>query len=171
MENVIAKHSARKVLRLYHGKVLAGVAGAVADAFSLVDLFENKLEESSGNLSTAAIKFARQWRTDRILRQLQALIIVADQEQLLILSGGGEVIEPDDGVAAVGSGSAYALAAARALIQNTDLSAREIVERSLKIASEICIYTNGHFTIETLQNSSSVPGETVASPFTPQIEP
>ena len=150
LENVIAKHNARKVVRIYQGKVLAGVAGAVADAFNLVDLFETKLEESSGNLSSAAIKFARHWRTDRVFRQLQAMIVVADASQLLVVSGGGEVIEPDDGVASVGSGSSYALAAARALLAHTQLTAREIVEESLKIAASICIYTNDRFVIETL---------------------
>ena len=150
LENVIAKHNARKVVRIYQGKVLAGVAGAVADAFNLVDLFETKLEESSGNLSSAAIKFARHWRTDRVFRQLRAMIVVADASQLLVVSGGGEVIEPDDGVASVGSGSSYALAAARALLAHTQLTAREIVEESLKIAASICIYTNDRFVIETL---------------------
>ncbi|HET6385908.1 MAG TPA: ATP-dependent protease subunit HslV [Armatimonadota bacterium] len=152
LENVVAKHNARKVMRLYRGTVLAGVAGAVADAFSLVDLFETKLEESSGNLGSAAIKFARQWRTDRILRQLQAMIIVANREQILLVSGSGEVIEPDDDAAAVGSGASYALAAARALLLHTELPARQIVEESLKIAASICIYTNDRFWIESLGN-------------------
>lgn len=150
MENVVAKHNARKVMRLYGGRVLAGVAGAVADAFSLVDLFETKLEESSGNLTSAAIKFARHWRTDRMLRQLQAMIIVADDSHILLVSGSGEVIEPDDDVAAVGSGASYALAAARALLLHTSLPAQAIVEESLRIASKLCIYTNDHFSIETL---------------------
>lgn len=151
LENVVAKHNARKVVRIYHGKVLAGVAGAVADAFNLVDLFESKLEESSGNLSSAAVKFARHWRTDRIFRQLQAMVIVADSSQVLVISGGGEVIEPDDDVAAVGSGASYALAAARALLLHTQLSAKQIVEESLRIAASICIYTNDHFVVETIE--------------------
>lgn len=150
MESTVAKHNARKVLRLRGGRVLAGVAGAVADAFSLVDLFEAKLDESSGNLSSAAIKFAKQWRTDRMLRQLQAMVIVADASQVLLISGNGEVIEPDDNVAAVGSGASYALAAARALLLHTSFSARQIVEESLRIAASICVYTNDRFTIETL---------------------
>ena len=154
LDNTVAKHNARKVVRLYNGKVLAGVAGAVADAFNLVDLFESKLEESSGNLSSAAIKFARHWRSDRIFRQLQAMIIIADTSQILLVSGSGEVIEPDDGAAAVGSGSSYALAAARALLLHTNLSAPKIVEESLKIAASICIYTNDRFVIETLGEDS-----------------
>lgn len=144
------KHTARKVRRLYNGKILAGFAGATADAFTLFQRFENKLEEFRGNLSRAAIELARDWRTEKYLRSLEALLLVADDKQSLILSGSGEIIEPDDGIAGVGSGAPYAVAAARALVKHTDLSARQIVEEAMTLASQICIYTNSNFFIEEL---------------------
>jgi ATP-dependent HslUV protease subunit HslV len=146
----ILKHNARKVRRLYNDRILAGFAGSTADAFALFQRFESKLEEFRGNLSRAAVELARDWRTDRYLRHLEALLLVADRERSLILSGSGEVIEPDDDVAAIGSGGPYALAAARALLRHTTLSAREIAEEALRIASQICVYTNEHFIIEEL---------------------
>ncbi|GBC78232.1 ATP-dependent protease subunit HslV [bacterium HR08] len=148
--DTILKHNARKVRRLYNDRILAGFAGSTADAFALFQRFESKLEEFRGNLSRAAVELARDWRTDRYLRHLEALLIVADRERSLILSGSGEVIEPDDDVAAIGSGGPYALAAARALLRHTTLSAREIAEEALRIASQICVYTNEHFIIEEL---------------------
>jgi len=150
LENTIMKHSARKIHRIYHDKVLIGFAGSVADAQALIDKFESKLEGAHGNMRRAVIDFAKEWRTDRILRRLEALMIVGDPEYLLVLSGSGEVIEPDDGIAAIGSGGGYALAAARALFNNTDMGAREIVEEGLKIASGICIYTNQNITVEEI---------------------
>jgi ATP-dependent HslUV protease subunit HslV len=146
----IMKHTARKVRRLHNDKVLAGFAGSTADAFALFQRFESKLEEHRGNLSRAAVEMAKDWRTEKFLRNLEALLIVADQKQSLILSGSGEVIEPDDGIAAIGSGAPYALAAARALLRHTDLSARQIVEEAMTIASQICIFTNDHFIVEEL---------------------
>ena len=148
-ESVI-KHSARKIRRLYDDKILAGFAGSTADAFSLFSRFENKLEQYAGNLGRAAVELAKEWRTDKMLRSLEALLIVSDPHQTFLLSGSGDVIEPDEGIAAIGSGGSYALAAARALFQNTDLSAREIAEKSLRIAGQICIYTNDQITIEEL---------------------
>lgn len=148
--NTVMKHNAKKVRRLYHGKVLAGFAGSVADAFTLFGKFETKLEEFNGNLMRAAVELAKEWRTDRMLRKLEALLIVLDQEQMLILSGNGEVIEPDDGVTAIGSGGAYALAAARGMIKYSDLSAAEIAKESLHIAADICVFTNHHITVEEL---------------------
>jgi ATP-dependent HslUV protease subunit HslV len=150
LEHTVLKHGARKVRRLYQNKVLAGFAGSVADAQSLADKFESKLEASSGNLTRAAVEFAKEWRTDRILRRLEAMMIVTDGERIYILSGDGNVVEPDDGVAAIGSGGAYAASAAKALVQNTQMSARAIVEEAMRIASEICIYTNDRITVETL---------------------
>ena len=146
----VMKQGAKKVRRLYHGKVIAGFAGSVADAFTLFEKFEGRLEESRGNLERAAVALAREWRTDKILRQLEALLIVASTEKLLIISGNGEVIEPDDNIAAIGSGGFYALAAARALRQNTKLTPAEVVEKSLHIAADICVYTNHNLTIEEL---------------------
>lgn len=146
----VMKHGARKVRRLFHGQVLAGFAGSVADAFTLFDKFEKRLEEYHGNLPRAAVELAKEWRTDKMLRQLEALLIVADQRNLLIVSGSGEVIEPDDGIAAIGSGGNYALAAARALTKYAELSAGEIVRQSLHIAASICVYTNDHITVEEL---------------------
>lgn len=148
--NTVLKHTAKKVRRLYHDKVLAGFAGSVADAFTLFGKFEAKLEEYHGNLQRAAVELAKDWRLDRALRRLEAMLIVADHEHLLIVSGTGEVIEPDDGIAAIGSGGPYALAAARALLRHADLPAVEIARRSLEIAGEICIYTNGNLTVEEL---------------------
>ncbi|MDI3253302.1 ATP-dependent protease subunit HslV [Pseudacidobacterium ailaaui] len=148
-ESVI-KHSARKIRRLYQDKILAGFAGSTADAFSLFSRFESKLEQYAGNVGRAAVELAKDWRTDKILRNLQALLIVSDPNQTFLISGSGDVIEPDEGIAAIGSGGSYALAAARALYQNTELSAREIAEKSLRIAGQICIYTNDQITIEEL---------------------
>lgn len=148
--NMVLKHQARKVRRLFNGKVIAGFAGSVADAFTLFEKFEAKLEEYRGNLQRAAVELAKDWRLDRVLRRLEALLIVADTEHLLIISGNGEVIEPDDAVTAIGSGGAYALAAARALNNFTEMSAREIAQESLKIAASICIYTNNNITVEEL---------------------
>lgn len=148
--NIVMKHNAKKVRRLYHGKVLAGFAGSVADAFTLFGKFEAKLEEYNGNLMRAAVELAKDWRTDRVLRKLEALLIVLDQEKMLILSGNGEVIEPDDGVTAIGSGGAYALSAARAMVKHSELSASDIAKEALEIAADICIYTNHHITVEEL---------------------
>jgi len=149
-ENSIMKQKARKLRRLNDDKILMGFAGSVADAQALADKFEGKLKEAHGNLKRGVIEFAKEWRTDRILRQLQAMMIVGNQEYLLVISGNGEVIEPDEGVAAIGSGGGFAAAAARALLQNTDLSPREIVERSLHIAADICIYTNHEIVVDEL---------------------
>jgi ATP-dependent HslUV protease subunit HslV len=148
--NTIMKAHACKIRKLYHGQILAGFAGSVADAFALFDKFERKLEEYSGNLMRSAVELARDWRLDRNLRRLEALLVVADRENLLIISGSGEVIEPDDGIAAVGSGSPYALAAARALNKHTSLEVVEIIQSALEIAASICIYTNEHISIEKL---------------------
>lgn len=149
-EHTVLKHTARKVRRLYQNRVLAGFAGSVADAQSLADKFESKLEASSGNLTRAAVEFAKEWRTDRILRRLEAMMIVTDGDRLYILSGDGNVVEPDDGVAAIGSGGMYAASAAKALAKNTQMSAREIAEEAMRIAAEICIYTNDKVTVDTL---------------------
>jgi ATP-dependent HslUV protease subunit HslV len=146
----ILKHSAHKVRRLYNGKVLAGFAGATSDAFALFARFEAKLEEYKGNLSRAAIELAKDWRLDKALRQLQALMIVADQETSFLISGTGDVIQPDDGVIAIGSGGPYALAAARALMARTALSAKDIAQDAMVIAAGICVYTNDQVTIEEL---------------------
>ncbi len=146
----ILKHTAKKIRRLYKGQVLAGFAGATSDAFALFARFEGRLEEYKGNLSRAAIELAKDWRLDKALRQLQALMVVADKESGFLISGTGDVIEPDDGILAIGSGGPYALAAARALITHTDLSAREIAEEALKISSGICVYTNSEITVEEL---------------------
>ncbi|MDI3522247.1 MAG: ATP-dependent HslUV protease, peptidase subunit HslV [Bacillota bacterium] len=148
--NTIMKQGARKVRELHGGKVLAGFAGSVADAMTLFEKFETKLEEYHGNLQRAAVELAKEWRLDRMLRRLEALLIVADTERVLIISGSGEVIEPDDEVAAVGSGGPYALAAARALLRHTALSARQVAEEALRIAAGICVYTNDQITVEEL---------------------
>lgn len=148
--NMVLKHGARKVRRIYHDQILAGFAGAAADAFSLFTKFEGKLEEYRGNLSRAAVELARDWRTDRVLRRLEALLAVADREHMFIISGTGDVIEPDDGIIGIGSGGGFALAAARALIKHSDLSAREIVGEAMQIASEICVFTNAQITVEEL---------------------
>src|SRR5450631_4483296 len=146
----VIKHTAKKIRRLYQDKILAGFAGSTADAFSLFSRFESKLEQYAGNLGRSAVELAKDWRTDKMLRNLEALLVVADLEQTYLISGAGDVIEPDEGIAAIGSGGSYALASARALIQNTDLSARDIAEKSLRIAGQICIYTNDQITIEEL---------------------
>jgi ATP-dependent HslUV protease subunit HslV len=148
-ESVI-KHKARKIRRLYQDKVLAGFAGSTADAFSLFSRFEAKLEQYAGNLGRSAVELAKDWRTDKMLRNLEALLVVADTHQTYLISGAGDVIEPDEGITAIGSGGSYALAAARALIQNTEMPARDIAEKSLRIAGQICIYTNDQITIEEL---------------------
>ncbi|MCD6363218.1 MAG: ATP-dependent protease subunit HslV [Synergistetes bacterium] len=150
MGDIILKGKARKVRRLYEGKVLAGFAGATADAITLLERFEGKLEEHRGNLLRAAVEMAKDWRTDKVLRRLEALLVVMDKNRLLLISGTGDVVEPDDSVVAVGSGGAYALAAAKALMRHSDLSAEEIVRESLRIASSMCIYTNENFIIEKL---------------------
>ena len=146
----ILKQTAKKIRRLYKGEVLAGFAGATSDAFALFARFEGKLEEFKGNLSRAAIELAKDWRLDRALRRLEAVMIVADKENSFLISGTGDVIEPDDGIIAIGSGGPYALAAARALIRHTDLSARDIVLEAMKISAGICVYTNGEIVIEEL---------------------
>ena len=146
----IVKAGARKVRKIYHDRVLAGFAGTAADAFALFEKFESRLEEYRGNLSRAAVELAKDWRTDRVLRRLEALLAVADQERSFIISGTGEVIEPDDGVVGIGSGGPFALAAARALIAHSDLDAKQIVEEALRIAAAICVYTNDHITVEEL---------------------
>jgi len=147
----VMKKSARKVRRIHDGKILAGFAGSSADALTLFEKFEARIDEYKGNLTRAAVELAKEWRTDKILRRLEALLAVMDGEHSLIVAGSGEVIEPDDGIVALGSGGAYALAAARALVKHSDLSAREIVEECLKIASGICVYTNDQITIEVLE--------------------
>jgi len=151
IEKTILKHHARKVRRMYKDQVIAGFAGAAADALALFEKFEGKLEAAHGNLPKAAYELAKDWRTDRALRRLEALLIVANRENLLVISGTGDIIEPDDGLAAIGSGGPYALAAARALAQNTDLGAEEIVQKAMEITAEICIYTNREITLETLK--------------------
>lgn len=148
--NMILKHQAKKVRRLHDGKVIAGFAGSVADAFTLFELFEKKLEEYRGNLPRAAVELAKEWRMDKLLRRLEALLIVADAEHLLIISGNGEVIEPDDNVTAIGSGGSYALAAARALVKHADMGAAEAAREALEIAAAICVYTNTNITVEEL---------------------
>lgn len=149
-ENTIFKSTARKVRRLYHGEVTVGFAGSVADAFTLCEKFEERLQQCGGNLEKAAVQLAQSWRGDQGIRQLESMMIVANHEKLLILSGTGEVIEPDEGIAAIGSGGNYALAAARALLQNTDLSAEEIAEKSLHIAASICVFTNDNIIVEVV---------------------
>lgn len=149
-EKTIMKSTAKKVRRLYHDKVVVGFAGSVADAFSLCERFEAKLEQYSGSLKRAAVSLAQDWRSDKAMRKLEALLIAANSEELLIISGTGEVIDPDDGIAAIGSGGMYALAAARALTDNTDLNACEIATKAIEIASQICVYTNGNITMEEI---------------------
>ncbi len=148
--NTVMKHTAQKVRRMHHNQVLGGFAGATADAFSLFARFEEKLEKFSGNLKRSAVELAKDWRTDKMLRRLEAMLIVADREESFLISGTGDVIEPDDGILAIGSGSMYALAAAKALVNHSEMGAREIVEHALGIAADICIYTNSNFTIEEL---------------------
>lgn len=149
-QNVVMKCNAKKVRRIYDDKVVVGFAGGVADAFSLCNRFEEMLNKFNGNLMRSAVELAVAFRTDEIMRKLEALLIVADKDNLFIISGNGEVIEPDNGICAIGSGGNYAMAAARALMQNTDLSAKEIAEKSLQIASEICIFTNGNIIVEEI---------------------
>jgi ATP-dependent HslUV protease subunit HslV len=150
MGNTVLKHNAKKIRRMFGDKVIAGFSGATADALTLFEKFEGKLESYRGNITRAAVELTKDWRTDKILRRLEALLIVADAEHTFIISGTGDVIEPEDGVAAIGSGGPYAQASARALYENTSLSAREIVEKSMRITSDICIYTNKNITIEEL---------------------
>ena len=147
-DKVIMKKGAKKVRRIYHEQVLVGFAGATADAFTLFERFENKLEEYRGQLVRAAVELAKEWRTDRVLRRLEALMIVMDGQQMLIISGNGDVIEPDNGIAAIGSGGPYALAAATALMEHTQLSVGEIARNALSIAAGICVYTNDNITLE-----------------------
>lgn len=154
METTVMKHHARKVRRLYHNEVIVGFAGATADAFTLFERFEQKLEQYKGNLVRAAVELTKDWRTDRVLRHLEALMIAVSRDSFLIISGSGDVIESDDEVMAIGSGGPYALAAARALIRHTDLSAVDIAGEALKIASEICIYTNDQLTIEEMETDA-----------------
>lgn len=150
LNNTVMKHTARKIRRMYDQRILAGFAGSTADAFTLFEKFESKVQEYRGNLTKAAVALAKDWRTDQILRKLEALLIVADSETTLVLSGAGDVIEPDDGIAAIGSGGPYALAAARALVGHSSLEALEIAEQALKIAADICIYTNDRIVSESL---------------------
>ena len=146
----VMKHSARKVRKLHHDRMIAGFAGATADAFTLFEKFEAKLEQFNGNLKRAAVELAKDWRTDRILRRLEALLIIADVDDLLVISGSGDVVEPDDGLIAVGSGGNYALAAARVLVKHTQLDARTIAEEAMRVAAAICVYTNDQLTFEEL---------------------
>lgn len=150
MGNTVLKHNAKKIRRMYNDKIVAGFSGATADAFTLFEKFEGKIEMYRGNITRAAVELAKDWRTDKVLRRLEALLIIADAEHTFIISGNGDVIEPETGIAAIGSGGPYAQAAAQALYENTDLSAREIVEKAMEIASSICIYTNKNITIEEL---------------------
>ena len=151
--NVVIKASARKVRRLYHDRILAGFAGATADAFTLFERFEAKLEKHQGNLLRSAVELAKDWRTDRMLRRLEAMLAVADRESSLMITGTGDVLEPERGLLAIGSGGAYAQAAAMALLDHSELSPEDIVKRSLAIAADLCIYTNHNVTIETLQDT------------------
>jgi len=152
--NTVMKHGARKVRRLYKDQIIAGFAGSTADAFTLFEKFESKLEQYNGNLYRSAVELAKDWRTDRMLRRLEALLIVADRERILVLSGTGDVIEPDDGAAAIGSGGPFALSAARALIKHSDLDAKSIVQEAMLIASRICIFTNDQIVVEELGEAS-----------------
>ncbi|HUT54200.1 MAG TPA: ATP-dependent protease subunit HslV [bacterium] len=154
LENIVLKHAAKKVRRLYQDKVMSGFAGATADAFTLYERFEGKLEKHTGNLRRAAVGLAKDWRTDRALRQLQALMIVADENESYLISGTGDVIEPEDGVLAIGSGGPFASAAARALIRHTRLSAREVAEEAMKIAADMCIYTNDNFVFDEMDSKT-----------------
>ncbi|ADL13157.1 ATP-dependent protease subunit HslV [Acetohalobium arabaticum] len=150
MKHTVMKHKAKKVRRLYNGEVLAGFAGSAADGFTLFEKFEAKIEEFQGNLQRAAVELAKEWRTDKMLRKLEALLIVANDEHLLVISGSGDVIEPDDDVTAIGSGGPYALAATRALLEYSELEPADIAKQALKIASDICIYTNDNITVEEI---------------------
>jgi ATP-dependent HslUV protease subunit HslV len=148
--NTVMKHGAAKVRRLYHDKIIAGFAGSAADAFALFSRFEAKLEEYRGNMERAVVELAKDWRMDKYLRQLQAMLIVANNERAYLISGTGDLIQPDDGILAIGSGGSFALAAARALMKHTSMTAPQIAEESMRIAADICIYTNDHITVETL---------------------
>ncbi|MBV7538602.1 ATP-dependent protease subunit HslV [Duganella sp. sic0402] len=148
--NIVMKGTARKVRKVYQGKVLVGFAGGTADAFTLLDRFEGKLEKHQGNLLRASVELAKDWRTDRVLRRLEAMLLVADAESTLVITGNGDVLEPEDGIGAIGSGGTYAQSAAKALVENTELSPAEVVKKSLTIAGELCIYTNLNHIIETL---------------------
>jgi ATP-dependent HslUV protease, peptidase subunit HslV len=148
---IVAKSTARKVRKMYHDKILAGFAGATADAFTLLERFESKLEKHQGHLMRSAVELAKDWRTDRILRKLEAMLVVADRESSLIITGMGDVLEPELGLLSIGSGGSYAHSAARALLENTELSPKDIVKKSLVIAGDLCIYTNQNHTIETLE--------------------
>lgn len=150
MGEAVLKHTAKKIRRLYHDKILAGFAGSTADAFNLFGRFEAKLEQYQGNLGRAAVELGKDWRTDKILRHLEALLIVADPQQTFLVSGGGDVIDPDEGIAAIGSGGSYAAAAARALMRNTELPAKKIAEEAMQIAGDICIFSNKNITVEEL---------------------
>ncbi len=150
MGNTVVKHAAKKVRRLYHGRVITGFAGATADAFTLFDKLEQKLEQYNGNLMRAAVELAKEWRTDKMLRRLEALLVAVDQEHSLLLSGTGDVIEPDDGILAIGSGGPYAQSAAKALVEHSDLGAEAICRAAMEIAGSICIYTNHAIVVETL---------------------
>ncbi len=152
-QNTVMKHNAKKVRRLYHDKVMSGFAGATADAFTLYERFEGKLEAHPGNLRRAAVELAKDWRTDRALRRLEALMIVANETEEFLITGSGDVVEPEDGVLGIGSGGPYAEAAARALVHNTELSAREVAEAAMKIAANMCIYTNDRFIFDELECS------------------
>lgn len=149
-QSMVMKHTAHKVRKLHDGKILAGFAGATADAFTLFDIFEAKLKELHGNLTRAAVEMAKDWRKDKYLRRLEAMLLLADHERILLVSGNGDVIEPDDSVAAIGSGGPYALAAARALLRHTEMDAEDIVRDAMEIASEICVFTNEKIIVETL---------------------
>ena len=151
IQNTILKQDARKIRSLYHNKVLVGFAGATADAFALMERFEGKLEEFQGNILKSAYELAKEWRTDRVLRRLESLLVAVDKNNSLLISGSGDIIEPEDGILGIGSGGPFATAAARALLRNTNLGAREIVEQSLKITSEICVFTNNNLIIEEIK--------------------
>lgn len=153
-QSIVMKHTARKVRRLYKGKVVAGFAGATADAFTLFEHFEVKLEEHNGNLVRAAVEMAKAWRKDKYLRRLEAMLLVADREHILLLSGNGDVIEPDDGIAAIGSGGPYALSAARALSRHTRLDAETIAREAMAIAADICVFTNNNLTVESARDEA-----------------
>ncbi len=150
MGNMVMKHQARKVRKMYHDRIVAGFSGATADAFTLFERLEEKLQQYNGNLRRSAVELAKDWRTDKVLRRLEALLIAADSDVSLVISGSGDVIEPDNQLVAVGSGGGYALAAARALLENTDMQPREIAETAMRIAADLCIYTNHQFTFEEL---------------------
>lgn len=159
LDTTILKHGARKVRRLYNNEVIVGFAGATADAFTLFDRFDQKLDQYNGNLLRSAVELTKDWRTDRVLRHLEALMIAVNQDHSLIISGNGDVIEADDDVMAIGSGGPYALAAARALLRHADLTSTEIVREAMKIAAEICIYTNDHVTVEEIEIQKDLKGE------------